>query len=198
MQFQYRVYIIDYILYYIVPIVQDVLFCIYRKICQTRNCESRDSSPPNGARITFSSYKSPQNSFDITICFQTTKMQRIFLFNMVFMIAFAFTDRPSGGKIVQDKISSMKMSQVRNEFIRKTKNGICPETCVRQKLEISLVDFLDELDLRSFHGIAPFDNQIIDIGYCTGHCTKSQPKTIRQKLMDINVRIFIVISFISL
>ena len=105
------------------------------------------------------------------------------------MIAFAFTDRFSGGNIIQDKISSMKMSQVRNEFIRKTKNGICPETCVRQKLEISLVDFLDELDLRSFHGIAPFDNQIIDIGYCTGHCTKSQPKTIRQKLMDINVSI---------
>ena len=160
---------------------------IYRKIFQTRNCESRNSSPPNGARITFRRYKSPQNSIHITICFQTTKMQRTSLFNMVFTVAFAFTDRLSGGKIIQDRISSMKMSQVRNEFIRKTKNGICPETCVRQKLEISLVDFLDELDLPSINVIAPFDNQIIDIGYCTGHCTKSQPKTIRQKLMDVNV-----------
>ena len=171
----------------IVKIVQNECLILYIKICRMRNCESRNSFPPNGARITFRRYKSPQNSIHITICFQTTKMQRTSLFNMVFTVAFAFTDRLSGGKIIQDRISSLKMSQVRNEFIRKTKNGICPETCVRQKLEISLVDFLDELDLPSINVIAPFDNQIIDIGYCTGHCTKSQPKTIRQKLMDVNV-----------
>ena len=124
-------------------------------------------------------------------------MQRLFLFSLVFTVAFPFTDRFSGGKITQKKISSIKMSQVRNEFIRKTKNGICPETCIRQKLEISLVDFLDELDLQPIHGIAPFDNQIIDIGYCTGHCTKSQPKTIRQKLMDVNVSILCFLHALS-
>ena len=113
-------------------------------------------------------------------------MQRLLLLSMVWMMASAFTDRFSGGKNIQDSISTLKMSQVRNKFIRKTKNGICPESCIRQKLEISVVDFLDELDLPS-HGIAPFGNAIVDIGYCTGKCTKSQPKTIRQKLLDDNV-----------
>jgi len=112
-------------------------------------------------------------------------MQRLPLLSMVWMMASAFTDRFSGGKNIQDSISTLKMSQVRNKFIRKTKNGICPESCIRQKLEISVIDFLDELDL-SFHGIAPFGNAIVDIGYCTGKCTKSQPKTIRQKLLDDN------------
>ena len=113
-------------------------------------------------------------------------MQRLLLLSMVWMMVSAFTDRFSGGKNIQDSISTLKMSQVRNKFIRKTKNGICPESCIRQKLEISVIDFLDELDLPS-HGIAPFGNAIVDIGYCTGKCTKSQPKTIRQKLLDDNV-----------
>ena len=113
-------------------------------------------------------------------------MQRFLMLNMVFMVAFAFTDRFSGANNLQDEISTLKMSQVRNKFIRKTKNGICPESCIRQKLEISLIDFLDELNL-PFQGIAPFGNTMIDIGYCTGQCKKSQPRTIRQKLMDDNV-----------
>ena len=93
-----------------------------------------------------------------------------------------------------DNISRTKMSAIRNHFVNRNTVGICPETCIRQKLEVRLIDFLDKLEMETaadFGGMLSFfSNTVVDIGYCTGRCSDDQPKTIRQKIMADNVSNF--------